>query len=56
MICSDGLSEMVLFDAIESHLAEELISTSAERLLRAALDAGASDNVSLIILEWSNDG
>jgi serine/threonine protein phosphatase PrpC len=56
LICSDGLSEAAPFETIQSLLAEQSIAAAAGRLLQAALDRGAPDNVSLIIVERDGDG
>lgn len=46
MICSDGLTDMVQDDDIESMLAE---GASANRLCEAAIEAGGYDNVSACV-------
>jgi serine/threonine protein phosphatase PrpC len=53
LLCSDGLSDMVS----EAHISEILAESSddpetpARRLLSAALDAGGTDNVSVVIVD-----
>ena len=56
LICSDGLSEVVPFDQIQEVLGDPSATVIAERLLQAALDEGAPDNVSLIVVEPAGDG
>ena len=55
LICSDGLSDVVTFDVIQSVLAEEGALGAPSRLLQAALDKGAPDNVSIITLELGDE-
>ncbi len=49
LLCSDGLYDALDIDAMESALDEDL-AASASRLLQRALAAGASDNVSIILV------
>lgn len=53
LLCSDGLSDMVPEDRIQSILIESSgdPETPARRLLSAALDAGGSDNVTAIVAD-----
>ena len=52
LICSDGLSDVVTDQEIESLLARaHTIDEAAERLITTALDAGAPDNVTVVIGE-----
>ena len=46
LICSDGLSEIVPFQEIQEVLGNPPATQIVERLLQAALDGGAPDNVS----------
>jgi protein phosphatase len=55
LICSDGLSEVVDFECIQSVLAEEGGPAAPSRLLQLALDRGAPDNVSIITLELDDE-
>ncbi|MDX3909612.1 MAG: protein phosphatase 2C domain-containing protein [Sphingobium sp.] len=48
LLCSDGLSGLLDDDAISSTFAADLCAT-ANQLLAKALDAGGTDNVSLIL-------
>ena len=50
LLCSDGLTGMVEDSAIAKAMAEADPQTAADRLIEAALDAGGSDNVSVIVL------
>ena len=51
LICSDGLSEALEFDTIQSLLTIESLEYAATELLTSALDAGAADNVSIVLIE-----
>ena len=55
VICSDGLSETVEFSAMQDAVGHLPVDAAAGRLLDLALDAGAPDNVSLIVLEREGD-
>ena len=50
LICSDGLSNMVSDDDILSALAMENLGEASDKLIAQALDAGGSDNVTVIAL------
>ncbi|HEV2069999.1 MAG TPA: protein phosphatase 2C domain-containing protein [Acidimicrobiales bacterium] len=56
LLCSDGLSEVVPFGAIEEVLGGVTLDHAAAVLLRSALDAGAPDNVSIVVLEHAASG
>ncbi len=50
LLCSDGLTDEVPLDRIEEHLAKAEDQPGAvQALLRAALDAGGTDNVSIVL-------
>jgi protein phosphatase len=52
LLCTDGLTDMVPEEAIAKTLAaSDDIDICANRLLKAALDAGGRDNITLIICE-----
>ncbi len=52
LVCSDGLSDVVTDDAIARVLLSDLDPrTCGERLVRLALDAGAPDNVTVIVAD-----
>jgi protein phosphatase len=51
LLCSDGLSDFVEEDAIRSVLGEPFRAEAAERLVKLALEAGASDNVSVVVAD-----
>ncbi|MGA0567799.1 protein phosphatase 2C domain-containing protein [Rathayibacter sp. KR2-224] len=52
LICSDGLTGVVKPELIENVLAHiESPKAAAERLVRASLDAGAPDNVTVVIVD-----
>ncbi|HPU13958.1 MAG TPA: protein phosphatase 2C domain-containing protein [Aeromicrobium sp.] len=52
LLCSDGLSDMVHDDAIEQALRAETIDFAATELVRLALEAGGSDNVTVVLAEF----
>lgn len=56
LLCSDGLSGMVGDDAIETCLALASIEIAADRLQKQALDAGGTDNVTLVIVRFGDEG
>lgn len=56
LLCSDGLSDMVDDDVIESVLAAETIDFAATELVRLALEAGGYDNVTVVIAEMTETG
>lgn len=51
LICSDGLTEVVEFDEIADTLSEPDPSQAASLLLHKALQGGAPDNVTLMLVE-----
>lgn len=52
LICSDGLSDVVSNEAIESILNEPMVlSEKCKKLFCAALQNGSQDNISVILLE-----
>jgi PPM family protein phosphatase len=52
LLCSDGLSGVVPADRIEQELIAAADGTAAvEALLRAALDAGGPDNISIVVVD-----
>ncbi|MHA7984717.1 PP2C family protein-serine/threonine phosphatase [Rathayibacter sp. CAU 1779] len=52
LICSDGLSGVIKQELIAAILANvESPTAAAERLVRASLDAGAPDNVTVVIVD-----
>lgn len=51
LLCSDGLSGVVSFPEIRKLLRGDSVKLVADALVRAALDAGAPDNVTVIVLE-----
>jgi serine/threonine-protein phosphatase Stp1 len=52
LICSDGLSRTVPEDTIAERLSMTDASEAADRLLDDALEAGAPDNVSVIVISY----
>lgn len=55
MLCSDGLYNEVSVKKIEKVLANENCSDAAEQLLEAALQHGARDNVTLIVVHTTEN-
>jgi PPM family protein phosphatase len=51
LLCSDGLSDVLGDDVLAAELAEPSRRVCAERLVALALDAGARDNVSLVVAD-----
>lgn len=50
LVCSDGLTNALDHDAITAILVREPLERAAGRLLAAALEAGGSDNVTVIVV------
>lgn len=55
MLCSDGLYNMVAKESIVEALALTDVSNSVESLINQALDNGANDNVSVIVINGEAD-
>jgi type VI secretion system protein ImpM len=51
LLCSDGLTRMVPEDQIETWMGNPDIRVSVDGLIQATLDAGAPDNVTVVIVE-----
>ena len=51
LLCSDGLTRVVPTQVITTVLSEAAAETAAESLLAATLDAGAPDNVTVLIVD-----
>ena len=51
LLCSDGLSDVVPDPGIAAILDDAPRETAADRLVKAALDAGAADNVSVVVAD-----
>jgi len=57
LLCTDGLTGMVSEDEIKEmlqHVADP--AEAAERLVRSANEAGGVDNITVVILDFSDDG
>lgn len=52
MICSDGLSDLVLDDELPDMVAEGTPEDVVERLIATALERGGHDNVTVIVAVW----
>lgn len=56
LLCSDGLSNKVLAEELESVLKEETpLEERAEKLIRLANDYGGEDNITLAVVEFHDD-
>jgi type VI secretion system protein ImpM len=55
LLCSDGLTRMVPEDQIEMWMGKPDIRTAVDGLIQATLDAGAPDNVTVVIVEGYAD-
>ena len=51
VLCSDGLSDPVTMPQIEAMARQDDVETATDRLLEAALEAGAPDNVTVAVIE-----
>jgi protein phosphatase len=51
LLCSDGLSDAIDERQIASLLAEPDAASAADALVRAALEAGARDNVTVVVAD-----
>ena len=51
LICSDGMYGMVSKDALHQLLKTENLEEAADHMLRAALEGGGKDNISLVLLQ-----
>lgn len=51
LLCSDGMSDVLPHARIAPLLAGDALSMAAERLVRAAIDAGSRDNVSVVVAD-----
>ena len=52
LMCSDGLSDLVTDDEIAELMATEDLEDCANFLLKAALDRGGRDNVTVALVEF----
>jgi len=50
LICSDGLSNMVPDELLVKHLAEKNLEEAGRLLVQEALDAGGTDNITLVAM------
>ncbi|NSX53695.1 PP2C family protein-serine/threonine phosphatase [Parasulfitobacter algicola] len=51
LLCSDGLTKYADHSILHSHLMQSPIETVADDLIQIALDGGAADNISVIVIE-----
>ncbi len=52
LLCSDGLSDLVRREQLQEIMTDTDGERCADHLLKAALDAGGSDNVSVILVDF----
>jgi serine/threonine protein phosphatase PrpC len=50
-LCSDGLTRIIPEAAIRDQMQSVDIRTAVDALMKAAMDAGAPDNVTVLIVE-----
>lgn len=56
LFCSDGLTDMITSATITSVLSQRIkLEEKAEALIKAALDAGGKDNVTVVLFEYLSD-
>ncbi len=55
LLCSDGLTDPLEDDRIAQIMRETRVDDLAERLTREALDAGADDNITVVVVGLSED-
>jgi len=55
LLCSDGLTDMLDQHAIEACV-EEDAESAVNRLFAVAMDAGGTDNISVVIIDYLPDG
>jgi serine/threonine protein phosphatase PrpC len=53
LLCSDGLSSALIDTEIADLLTGSPLAAAADRLIEAALDQGARDNVSAVVVEYT---
>ncbi len=51
LLCSDGMSDVLPHDRVAALLGGDARSMAAERLVRAAIDAGTRDNVTVVVAD-----
>ena len=52
LLCTDGLTNMVLDEDIEDIIvSEELLETAGKRLVEAANENGGKDNIGIVLVE-----
>jgi protein phosphatase len=56
LFCSDGCSGVLTDDDLARLLGADTVEQAARALVRAALEAGSSDNVTVVVAEVADDG
>lgn len=56
LFCSDGLTDMITSSAIKTILGQQAnLDEKADALVKAALEAGGKDNVTVVLFEYQSD-
>lgn len=56
LLCSDGLTDMITSTTIKAILSgKDSISEKTSRLIKAALDAGGKDNVTVVLVDFQSE-
>jgi len=55
LICSDGLTDMLVMNAIEAAMDLADAFETVSRLYTAAMEAGGNDNISIILVSWAEE-
>lgn len=56
LLCSDGLSKVVAQERIVAALTGHPVDAAVDKLIEAALEAGAPDNVTVVAVSFRDDG
>ncbi len=56
LLCSDGLSDVVSSEAIGTYGLQEDLEVCADLLLKASLDGGGPDNITVVLLDPAREG
>ena len=51
LLCTDGLTNMISREDIRQILLQQTAETAVEQLLQAALDAGGTDNITVLLMD-----
>ncbi|MCW2785955.1 MAG: serine/threonine-protein phosphatase [Marmoricola sp.] len=56
LLCSDGCAGVLVDDQLAAILVRDPLEDAAAQLIRASLEAGSSDNVTVVVAEVTEDG